>query len=121
MSMTGTAVLFIVSGFLLMLAGIPMRRGKVKPNAWYGFRLPITQKSDEMWYPTNAYAGKGLVVVGGIVMVTAVLLPLLFNLTADNYVIVMTVILLAAIFILFGFSYRYAKKLDKELENSTDA
>lgn len=114
MSLEITAVLFIVSGLLLIIAGIPMSRGKVKPNTWYGFRMPITQQSDEMWYATNAYAGKGLLVVGVIVMSTAVFIPLFFDLSADDYAIIMTVILLGTLFIMFGFSYRYAKQLDKQ-------
>ena len=75
MSIEVTAVLFILTGLLSIIVAIPMMKGKVKPNAWYGIRMPITQKSDAMWYPTNAYAGKGLVVVGVIVLVTAVIIP----------------------------------------------
>ena len=108
-------ILFLFVGLLFIIVAVPMIKGKVKRNAWYGFRMPITQKSDEMWYPTNAYAGKGLLVVGGIVMITAVMLPILFELSVDAYAIVMSVVLLGALFILFGFCYRYAKRLDLEL------
>lgn len=119
MSMMGMIVLFIFSGSLLIIVSIPMIKGKVKRNAWYGFRMPITQKSDEMWYPTNTYAGKGLLVVGVIVMITAVSLPFMFNLTADDYAIIMSIILLVTLFVLFGLSYRFAKKLDAQLQNSS--
>ena len=115
MSMMNTAVLFIVGGIFLMIVAIPMIRGKVKPNGWYGFRMPVTQKSEEIWYPANAYAGKGLVIVGLIVILKAIFIPLFFNLTPDQYAIIMTIILLGALFIMFIFSYRYAKKLDAQL------
>ena len=121
MSITTTAVLFIVSGILLIIVAIPMIRGKVKPNAWYGFRMPITQKSDEMWYPSNAYAGKGLVVAGVIVILKAIFILVFLNLTADQYAIVMTIILLGALFVMFAFSYRFAKKLDAQLTASANA
>jgi uncharacterized membrane protein len=116
MSMTTTTVLFIIGGIILIILAIPMIRGKVKPNGWYGFRMPVTQKSEEIWYPANAFAGKWLAGLGVVVMITAVLVPLIFNLTADAYAIVMTVILLGGLFILFIFSYRCAKKLDAKLK-----
>ena len=115
-----TAGFFLLTGLLLIVLAIPMIRGKVKRNAWYGMRLPVTQKSDDIWYPANAYAGKGLVVSGLIVMVTAVLLPLLLDMSVDAYAIVMTVILLVGLFAVFGFSYRYAKKLDAQLASASD-
>lgn len=120
MSLEISAVLFILSGLLLVIAGIPMSRGKVKRNAWYGFRMPITQKSDEMWYPTNSYAGKGLVIVGLIVIVTSLFSLLLSDLTSDEYAILMTIILLGALFIMFGFCYRYAKRLDTQISEPTE-
>ncbi|MCP4360452.1 MAG: SdpI family protein [Chloroflexi bacterium] len=80
--------------------------------------MPLTQKSDEIWYPANVYAGKGL--AGVLIVMTAVLPPALFEMemTIDAYAIVMTIILLGALFVIFGFSYRYAKKLDGQLSAS---
>ncbi len=118
MSIETTAVLFILTGLLFIVLAVPMIRGKMKPNAWYGFRLPLTQKSDEIWYPANVYAGKWLVVMGVLLMAAAVLLPALFEMSVDAYAILMVIILLATLFVMFGFSYRYAKKLDAQLSAS---
>lgn len=111
-----TAVLFILSGLLMIVLAIPMIKGKIKRNTWYGFRLPITQKSDEMWYPSNVYAGKGLVVFGLITLVSALLLPILIKtLNEDGYALLMSLILLNTSLIIFVLCYRYAIKLDIEL------
>jgi len=52
------------TGLLFILIGLPLMRGRVAPNAIYGFRTPTTLKHPDIWYPVNALSGKYLVFTG---------------------------------------------------------
>ncbi|MCU0425548.1 MAG: SdpI family protein [Candidatus Kapabacteria bacterium] len=55
---------YIAIGFLMIGLGIPLMRGKIKRNLYYGVRTPKTLASDEHWYPINAVGGKYLALSG---------------------------------------------------------
>jgi hypothetical protein len=64
---------FWVVGLLGIGYGLPLRRGRVRPNPYYGLRLS-EDDGDDIWYPVNALLGKDLGFVGlRIVVVTSVL------------------------------------------------
>jgi uncharacterized membrane protein len=72
-------LVYLVSGLALMTLSLPLIRGDVPRNGWYGFRVPKTLASDEVWYPANRFAGRDLYVCGKIAMVgSLVLAPLSF-------------------------------------------
>lgn len=56
---------------LIIIGCIPMILGKVKRNAWYGFRTAKTVASDEFWYPANRFAGCAIA-AGAVVSAVAV-------------------------------------------------
>lgn len=57
-------LMYTISGGLLTALSIPLILRKIGPNSWYGFRVKKTLTDPAIWYPTNAYAGKRLFVVG---------------------------------------------------------
>jgi hypothetical protein len=63
---------YICAGLLLIVLAVPLIRRKVRPNAWCGFRVRQTLADPDVWYATNAYAGKYLLAVGVVVVLTAV-------------------------------------------------
>ena len=67
-------ILFVASGLLLTVLSVPMIFRKIPPNYWYGFRVKATLENEEVWYPANEYAGKGLFWVGIGTVVAAVAL-----------------------------------------------
>ena len=69
-------LLFIVGGVLLILAALPLLYNRVKPNPWYGFRIPKTLSDERIWYPANSYAAKGMILTGIITIAVAVVLRL---------------------------------------------
>lgn len=76
--------LFVANGLLIAALAIPMGLGRVPRNGWYGFRVPKTLASDDVWYPTNQFMGRDLLVAG--VVLTAgslLLLPFAARLTVD--------------------------------------
>jgi len=57
----------ILIGILEIIVGLPLLFGKIKPNWIYGFRLPKTLSSDEIWYKSNRYVGRDFVITGIVV------------------------------------------------------
>jgi len=58
-----TIVLFCAA-LLTIFISLPLIRGKVKMNDWYGVRIPAAFESDAAWYELNRYGGRLLVVWG---------------------------------------------------------
>ena len=61
-------------GALMIVLAVPMILKKVKPNVWYGFRTRKTLSDERVWYAANQYAGKALLLAGGVIVVGAVVL-----------------------------------------------
>lgn len=105
-------LLFILTGLLFVILAVPMILGKVPPNQWFGFRVQKALEDPDVWYPANAYAGKLLLVLGLIIMGTALILPrLLPDLSADNLAWVMVGVMLGGVLIMVLLSWRYLKAL----------
>ena len=47
---------------LCIIVGIPLLRGKVKMNRWYGVRFKKSFVSEENWYKINRYGAKQLII-----------------------------------------------------------
>ena len=90
---------------------IPMMRGRVSPNKWYGFRNGATLENLDIWYPANAYAGKLLCVTGVITTVAAVACAFILGISEDAYALAVTVIMLGSLFATLFLSVRYANSL----------
>jgi len=61
-------------GALFVVLGLPLAKGKVRRNTWYGYRIPRTMKDDRIWEPVNAMTGIAFVVAGVIAGVVGLLL-----------------------------------------------
>jgi hypothetical protein len=55
--------LYLIGGFVLALISLPLIAEKIKPNPFYGFRVPATLENPELWYPVNKYFAKRLLAV----------------------------------------------------------
>ena len=64
--------IFIGTGLLFILLGVPLTMRRVGPNGWYGLRVPATLADDWVWYEANARSGRDFVVVGLCQIVAAV-------------------------------------------------
>jgi uncharacterized membrane protein len=61
--------LLLVSAVVLVLLAIPLWRGWVPPNRWYGVRTRTTLSDQDRWYVVNASSGFDLLVSGIIVLI----------------------------------------------------
>ncbi|MBN2556482.1 MAG: SdpI family protein [Anaerolineales bacterium] len=106
--------MFIVSGILLALLGVPMALGRVEPNSLYGFRVRATLDDAELWYPANRYAGRRLIEAGIVSTLAAVGFTLLPDLSEDAYAWAYTGLMLTALTLVVVRSFRYLKRLRAE-------
>ena len=115
--MIGAILFFLLTGLLFVLLSIPMIKRRVKPNAWYGFRIPETTDNPEIWYPANVYAGKGLRISGLLTMIASLITLLIPGLTFDGYAMVVMGVMLAGVLMTLALSIRYAKVLAAEMDD----
>ena len=73
----------ILTGMLVVGLCLPMIKGKVKMNPWYGARFRKAYESDEAWYKINAYCGRRMIYWSIVVMLIGVLA--LFIPLGDEY------------------------------------
>ncbi len=64
-----TLISYFLTAIILILGSLPMVLGKVKPNPWYGVRLPETMDDPELWYKANKYGGILLLIVGILILI----------------------------------------------------
>jgi uncharacterized membrane protein len=57
-------VLFLVQSAALIGLGIPLLKGRVGPNGYYGFRTSQTLKDPIVWYAANRVSGFWMIVTG---------------------------------------------------------
>ena len=51
-----------INGLILLLLAIPLAKGQIGRNRYYGARFSQALKSDEAWQAINRYAGKQMIV-----------------------------------------------------------
>jgi hypothetical protein len=66
--MSATTIVFgfgyLGMGLLFVALAVPLIRGRVRPNVWYGIRIRAAFASEEAWYRINRHGGKSLLVLG---------------------------------------------------------
>ena len=65
---------YALIGALFIGLAVPLVQGRVKPNPWYGFRVPKTLSDTQTWYAVNAYFGRRFAVAGLLMAVVGLLL-----------------------------------------------
>jgi uncharacterized membrane protein len=68
-AVTLTCLLFELVGVMFMGISIPLIRGKVAPNHFYGFRTAKSLSDPRIWYEINRLSGGDLLLAG--VLITA--------------------------------------------------
>ncbi len=81
--MLGLTLLFIATGALMIALAIPLMRRRVKPNSLYGLRIPATFADDWVWYEANARSGRDLLILGSVLVATALTLFIIPGVTPD--------------------------------------
>jgi len=113
--MDDTAIIFLVftiCGVSEIIQGLPLMFEKIKPNWLYGFRLPGIVENKEVWYPVNKYLGKGLVVIGSmLVVITLFLFMVELGLSFFEKTLVLLFTLIIPLVIVMIGSFNYYREL----------
>jgi hypothetical protein len=100
---------------------IPLIRGRIKPNHWYGFRIPLTLNYPDIWYPANRYAGWLLLIYGLALLVVSLVIPFLLSELPEEeamgiYELSVAAVMLAGLVPVAVLSMQYAKRLARDYE-----
>src|SRR5258706_252319 len=68
------ALMFVLAGGMFVGISLPLIQKRIKPNLWYGFRVPKTLNNLDIWYAANAYMARRMILVGVLTVAAAVLL-----------------------------------------------
>jgi hypothetical protein len=109
-------ILYLLFGLLLIGLSIPLMRGQVAPNSWYGFRIRLTLDNPEIWYPVNAWAARRLLVVGVVTVIAALLTPLIPETALPGYSLLISIFLVVSVLLILAFGIRYARFLHEPQE-----
>lgn len=58
------ALIVAATGLLITLVSLPLWRGKIRPNWFYGFRTPRTLSNEQLWNVANTTLGRDLAIAG---------------------------------------------------------
>ena len=75
--LSGVATPSIFCGILFIVISLPLLRGSIPMNRFYGFRIPKAFASDANWYAINEYGAKVLILWSMVMIASGVLLPFL--------------------------------------------
>jgi uncharacterized membrane protein len=107
-------LLFPVLGVLLAALGWPMAARRVRPNRWYGLRVPATFADEQVWYDANAVAGRDMMVLGAVLAAVSLALPRLTGLRGSPYAAVCAAILGVGSVVMAVRGWRLANRLLRE-------
>jgi hypothetical protein len=114
-------VLFPVLGLLLVLLGWPMAMRRVRPNRWFGLRVPATFADETVWYDANAVTGRDMMALGALVVAIALMLPHLAGLRGGAYAAICAGVLGVGSLILTARGWRVANHLLRKRRGAAGA
>lgn len=110
----GVLLLMMLVGIFIMVMAIPLIRRSVKPNWFYGFRVPDTVNNPELWYPANEYAGRWLLLTGAATCVVGLVLYLIPSIDAEGIAIGIVFTMVPLVLITAAMCFRHLGKLKRE-------
>jgi uncharacterized membrane protein len=102
---------YIAGGIVLALLALPFLAGKVKPNLFYGLRIPATLENPVVWYAANKFFAKRLLVVALIEVIAAVGLYFPRNMNTERYTLSVFGVFIVTFVIAMFQSLRYIKSI----------
>lgn len=69
--MNPAVIVHLLAAIVAMAAALPLIKGKVKMNPWYGVRIPAAFESEARWFEINRHGGRLLLLWGLVIAATA--------------------------------------------------
>ena len=106
--------LFVGSGLLMASLSVPLILRRIGPNPWYGFRVRQTLDDPAVWYPANAYAGRGLLALAATIVGAAIGLYGVPGIDLAVYASAIGAITLGGLLLILILIFRHLHKLTRE-------
>jgi uncharacterized membrane protein len=95
---TTASILFAGVGLLYIALGIPLLRGRVKPNSWYGCRTQKTLSDETIWYAVNRVTGRYMIVSGVLLIVSSlVVFAVRSQINSTQAALILLVVLISSV------------------------
>ncbi len=103
--------LYLIGGIVLALISLPLIAEKIKPNPFYGFRIPATMDNPNLWYAVNKFFGKRLLAVAIADIAASVGFYFWPNISVDVYALSALGVFVIAFGVAMFQSWKYIKTL----------
>jgi len=110
---------FFLAGILFCALAIPLIKGKVKFNSWYGIRTLQAMQNESIWYRVNAIMGRYLFLLGTIIC--SLSLYFVYFPLEEDYKMVYSLLgfLIFGTVLFIKLSYNYSDKVSIEYHTKT--
>lgn len=105
-------LMYLISGILLALLSLPLLAGRIKPNAFYGFRVKTTLENIETWYAVNKFFAQRQLGVALVEIIATLGFYFWPNISVDGYALSVLAAFVIAFSIAFRQSWRYLNSLN---------
>jgi uncharacterized membrane protein len=109
-----SVILFLLSGLVFIGISLPLIQRRVRPNPWYGLRVPKTLHDERIWYAANEFSGRMLFVAGLFIAGCALLfapLALIPGIGREGYDLLCTGAVVGSLLLAVWMSFWYLRKL----------
>jgi uncharacterized membrane protein len=108
--MTGL-VTILACDVLFAIIALPLMLRKVPPNPVYGFRTPTTLKNESIWYETNAYFGRGMLLSSVISALLIVVLHGVWTVPDERFLLASVGALVVPFFVATVAAFRFSRSM----------
>ena len=108
-------IAYFLGSIFLILLSLPLMYEKVKPNPFYGFRVPATLDDPALWYPVNKFFAKRQLVVGVMEAIASFGLYLVKGINIDGYAFSVLAVFVVAFSIAVFQSWKFMNSLRQQL------
>ncbi len=109
---TKATLLFTAVGLVFVGLGVPLLRGRVPPNPWYGCRTEKTLSDEKIWYAVNRVTGRDLIAAGVAVVVGSLAVFVFGRRTNPTHaVLILLSVLILSVARMALNSFRAAKRM----------
>ena len=114
------ALILVLFGFLLVGVAIPLIKRRVKPNGFYGLRVPATFADEWVWYEANAKFGRDMIVYAAYVAVAGCALLFVPEADGSRWVLIVGISIAVGAIIMAAIGWRRANRLLRERRETSE-
>ena len=111
--MNPIVIFHFLAAVIAIAAAVPLIKGRVKMNEWYGVRIPAAFASEEAWFDINRLGGRLLFLWGVVVAATAIAGAFLSKKAWIAYNLASLAIIVGGLIFVVARIYSYARKREE--------